>query len=238
MLRRLLVFLCLIAVTAVGLQSVLAGDQVARSSEVTKTFTTRYLLSLPENYEQQEKWPLLLFLHGAGERGDDLEKVKQHGPPKLIAEGKQYPMIVVSPQCEADKRWESWRLLALIDQLSAELKVDQDRIYVTGLSMGGFGTWDLAAAAPDRIAAIVPICGGGETRSAKRIKDIPTWVFHGALDQAVPIGASVQMVLELRKEGGKPRFTFYQDAEHDSWTEAYATPELDEWLLSQSLKVK
>ena len=141
-------------------------DQAAgqQTSQLNANVNVRidYLLYLPSDYEKNESWPLLLFLHGSGERGDDLEKVKKHGPPKLIEAGKQFPFVVVSPQCPKDRRWEPIELVALLDDLITRYKIDQDRIYVTGLSMGGFGTWRLAAYAPEKIAAIAPVCGGGE----------------------------------------------------------------------------
>lgn len=192
-----------------------------------------YLLYLPKDYDQQESWPLLLFLHGAGERGDDLDLVKRHGPPRLIAAGQEFPFIVVSPQCPRDQWWEPFSLLALIDHISAEHRVDADRIYVTGLSMGGFGSWRLAAYAPERLAAIVPICGGGEVFWTRSFSHLPVWAFHGAKDTAVPLQRSVVMVEALKRSGGDPKFTIYPEAAHDSWTETYANPELYEWLLKQ-----
>lgn len=192
-----------------------------------------YLLYLPPEYDQQEKWPLLLFLHGGGERGDDIEQVKFHGPPKLIAAGRQFPMIVVSPQCPKDQRWQSVTLLALLDELCEKLKVDQDRIYVTGLSMGGFGLWALAADAPDRFAALAPICGGGETYWAKAIKHIPVWAFHGELDEGVPVRRSQEMIDALRKEGGAPKLTILPGVGHIAWPAVYDDPALWEWLLAQ-----
>jgi predicted peptidase len=195
--------------------------------------TLGYLLYLPKDYDQKESWPLLLFLHGAGERGDDLELVKKHGPPKLIAAGQEFPFIVVSPQCPKNRRWEPFELAALLDEIVEKHKVDQDRIYVTGLSMGGFGTWSLAAYQPQRFAALVPICGGGEPIVAKLFSPIPTWVFHGAKDFVVPLERSEKMVEALQKAGGEVKFTVYPDAGHDSWTETYANPQLYEWLLQQ-----
>jgi len=192
-----------------------------------------YLLSLPEKYESKESWPVLLFLHGAGERGDDLELVKKHGPPKLIEAGKKFPFIVVSPQCPKDRWWEPIELVALLDEIESKYKVDPDRIYVTGLSMGGFGTWRLAFYAPERLAAIAPICGGGEIYWAKRFAHLPVWVFHGAKDKGVPLERSEEMVEALKKNGGNPRFTIYPEAEHDSWTETYDNPKFYEWLLEQ-----
>lgn len=210
------------------------GTQAPARLEAQVDVTLNYLLYLPENYDEQERWPLLLFLHGAGERGDDLELVKTHGPPRLIAEGRQFPFIVVSPQCPADTWWEPIELLALIDAVSKQYHVDADRVYCTGLSMGGFGTWRLAAHAPERLAAIAPICGGGETHWAKRAAfvELPAWAFHGALDKAVPVERSEAMVAALKKAGGEPKLTIYPDTPHDSWTETYNNPELYEWLLS------
>ena len=175
-----------------------------------------YLISLPKDYEKQEKWPLLLFLHGSGERGSQLDKVKVHGPPKLIAEGRELPMIVVSPQCPEEQWWNTDALLALLDSIGKTHKVDRERVSVTGLSMGGFGTWSLAARAPERFAALVPICGGGEPYWAERFAHVPIWVFHGAKDAAVPLVRSEAMVEALREKKGDPKFTVYPDAGHDS----------------------
>jgi predicted peptidase len=192
-----------------------------------------YLLYLPKDYAEKDSWPLMLFLHGAGERGNDLDRVKVHGPPKLIAAGKELPMIVVSPQCPSDHWWRPNELNALLDEIVEKYQVDQDRIYVTGLSMGGFGTWTLAGYAPERFAALVPICGGGEAFSARRISHVPVWAFHGAKDSVVPLSASETMVEALKKAKGNVQFTVYPDADHDSWTETYNNPELYTWLLQQ-----
>lgn len=207
------------------------GQQRAERLEVQIPVRLNYLLYLPKNYAAQDKWPLLLFLHGAGERGDNIEKVKIHGPPKLIAAGQDFPFIVVSPQCPAEGWWEPIELNALLDDLVRRYKVDEDRIYLTGLSMGGFGTWQLAAYAPQRFAAIAPICGRTDRRIAKRVAKLPTWVFHGALDKAVPVSGSEEIVAAIRKAGGDPKLTIYPDLEHDSWTVTYSNPELYDWLL-------
>ena len=192
-----------------------------------------YLLALPADYEKGEKWPLLLFLHGAGERGDNLELVKVHGPPKQIEQGKKFPCIVVSPQCPPDQWWEPLELVALIDDLCAKYKVDRDRIYCTGLSMGGFGTWSLAARIPDRLAAIAPICGGGEAYWARRYGQLPIWAFHGAKDGAVPLERSEEMVEAVKQAGGNVKLTVYPELEHDSWTRTYDDPAFYEWLPAQ-----
>ena len=193
----------------------------------------KYLLYLPEDYEQKPSWPLMLFLHGAGERGNNLNQVKQHGPPKLIETGKDFPFIVVSPQCPQGRWWEPVELASLLDEIVEKYKVDQDRIYVTGLSMGGFGTWSLAAHQPKRFAALVPVCGGGEPITAKLFAYAPAWVFHGAKDGVVPLERSEKMVEALKKSGGDVKFTVYPNAGHDAWTEAYNDPQLYEWLLQQ-----
>lgn len=209
------------------------GVQQAAALDTQIRVQLNYLLYLPKDYDKQEKWPLLLFLHGSGERGDDLELVKKHGPPKLIAAGKDFPFIVVSPQAPKGKGWESLELIALLDDLAKTYKVDQDRLYVTGLSMGGYGTFSLAAYAPKKLAAIAPICGGGEAFLAGRFAHLPVWVFHGALDRGVPLERSQVMVDALKKTGGHPKFTIYPDAGHDAWTETYDNPEFYTWLLEQ-----
>jgi predicted peptidase len=212
------------------------GKQQAQKLERTIKVTFDYLLYLPKDYSQKDSWPLLLFLHGAGERGDNLERVKVHGPPKLIAAGKDFPFIVVSPQCPSNRWWQPHELSGLLDEIVEKCHVDQDRIYVTGLSMGGYGTWSLAGFAPDRFAALVPICGGGDVSAVRRFARIPVWVFHGAKDPVVPLSASENMVEALKKAKGDVKFTVYPEAGHDSWTEAYNDPQLYTWLLEQKRK--
>jgi predicted peptidase len=199
----------------------------------TTRIRMKYLIQLPKDYEQQESSPLLLFLHGAGERGDNLDLVKKHGPPKLIEAGQELPFIVVSPQCPQGRWWEPFELAALLDEIVEKHKVDQDRIYVTGLSMGGFGTWSLAAYQPRRFAALAPICGGGEPFTTRLFVKTPVWVFHGAQDSVVPLQRSERMVEALEKAGGTVKFTVDPEAGHDSWTDAYANPQLYQWLLEQ-----
>jgi len=196
----------------------------------------QYVLYIPQDYAKaKEPWPLVLFLHGLGERAPDIEKVKKHGPPKLIARGKRFPFICISPQCPAKSWWpkEVGALKALLDDVAVRYNVDTDRVYVTGLSMGGFGTWALAIDQPKRFAAIAPICGKGVPGKVARIKHVPTWVFHGAKDRTVPLKASEEMVAALKAAGAEPKFTVYPDAGHDSWTATYANPEFWKWLLAQ-----
>jgi predicted peptidase len=210
-----------------------AGAQRPAKLDAPVRIQLNYLLYLPPDYDKQDSWPLLLFLHGAGERGDDIELVKKHGPPKLIAEGRKFPFVVVSPQCPHDRWWEPLELLALLDAVASQHKVDADRVYVSGLSMGGFGTWRLAFFAPQRFAAIAPICGGGEKYWASQIRHLPVWAFHGAKDTGVPPERSQAMIDELKKQGSSPKLTIYPDAGHDSWTETYNNPEFYSWLLQQ-----
>lgn len=207
----------------------------AFEKEVTVKVGLKYLLYLPEGYEAsgEKKWPLVLFLHGAGESGDNVEKVKAHGLPKVIEAGKSFPCIVVSPQSPG-MGWRPEVLGALLDEIEANYRVDSDRVYLTGLSMGGFGTWALAASQPGRFAALVPICGGGRTADAEKVKDIPIRVYHGAKDPVVPLRRSEEMVEALEAAGAKDvKITVYPDAAHDSWTQTYDDPALYEWLFQQ-----
>jgi predicted peptidase len=236
MMRNAILFLACAA--ASPLAHVAAAEkpaQQATSFQADLPVSFKYLLYLPSDYESKGPWPLVIFLHGAGERGDDLNLVKKHGPPKQIEEGKSLPFIVVSPQCAKDSSWSTQEreLKALIDEIVKKYKVDPDRVYLTGLSMGGFGTWALAAYDPDRFAAIIPICGGGEPISARRLVHIPVWAFHGAKDQVVPLKRSEEMVEALEKAKGNVKLTVYPEAGHDSWTATYDNPEVYQWLLAQ-----
>ena len=136
---------------------------------------------------KEARWPLVLFLHGAGERGSDVEEVARRGPPGLVAGGKAFPFVLVSPQCELHQRWNPSVLLPLVDHVAQSYHIDPDRVYVTGYSMGGAGTWDLAVAAPERFAAIAPLARGGDESQAERLMDLPIWAFHGAVDEVVPL---------------------------------------------------
>ena len=225
---------------------------------ITRTVGYKYLLSLPRDYRAapRRRWPLLLFLHGAGERGDDVWSVARHGPPKLVrGEGLSAReraaariltrhFILVSPQCPKHDWWDTEALLALIDEIEASHRVDHARVGVTGRSMGGYATWSLGTAYPERFAAMAPVCGGGEFTSAYRsnihkrdaLRRLPAWAFHGAKDPAVPLAESERMIALLKHlEVAEPRFTVYPEAAHDAWTEAYGTAGLFRWFLEQSL---
>ncbi len=195
----------------------------------------KYLLYLPNGYDtgEQKSWPLLFFLHGAGERGDSLDLVKMHGPPKIV-ETKDLPFLVVSPQCPVNQRWSPEILKELLDDILLTYRTDKNRIYLTGLSMGGFGTWDLSMKYPEMFAALAPICGGGDPSQMEKIKHIPIWVFHGAKDPVVPLQRSEEMVNALKKINGNVKFTVYPEATHDSWTKTYNNEKLYEWFLEQN----
>lgn len=219
--------------------------------QATKTFETQithqvklnYLLHLPPGYghEPNKRWPFILFLHGLGERGDHishLDRLKLHGLPKLLDERADFPFIVASPQCPGGSWWphEVDGLNTLLDNVMEQYAVDGRRVYLTGLSMGGFGTWSLATLYPERFAAIAPICGGGVPALVGALKNTPVWAFHGALDEVVPLIASESMVSALRACGGDVRFTVYPDLQHDSWSVTYDNHELYDWFLEQQLK--
>jgi len=218
---------------AFGVSTVAMGEESAQRFEktITKEVAAQYLVVKPKDYDGREKYPLLIFLHGRGEQGDQLDLVKIHGPFKKIAE-LELPLLIVAPQSPIDEPWDIDMLEALVEEVIDDLDVDEDRVYLTGLSMGGSGTWRLAARRPDLFAAIVPICGWRSTSKAPRLKDLPTWVFHGAKDHTVPVKHSTDMVEAIRHAGGDPRLTIYPEAHHDSWTETYNNPELYEWLFS------
>ncbi|MEH2246801.1 prolyl oligopeptidase family serine peptidase [Nostoc sp.] len=268
--------------------------------QVTSTDSYNYLLFLPDvlrqdislldparslllrrstcqgNETQQPLLPTILFLHGAGERGCDLDDVKKQGVAKIVEQQPDFPFIVISPQCPRDEYWNVERLSGLLDEAMfgdkpfstrgcangfggsqdarrlataalttgtaktatpspqsgyASYPIDPDRLYLTGLSMGGYGVWHLAAAQPQRFAAIAPICGGGNPLVTRKLKNLPVWAFHGAKDNVVPLSASEIMVSALKARGGNVKFTVYPEADHDSWTQTYNNYELYEWFL-------
>jgi predicted peptidase len=202
---------------------------------VTKTVGGDYVLYLPANYKPRggERFPLLLFLHGYGERGADLEKMKVHGPFKEIAKGRQFPFIIVAPQMpESQTSWDVDTLTGLLDEIELKYRVDKSREYVTGISMGGYGTWALASATPNRFAAVVAICGGGNFLTAAQLQNLPIWAIHGDQDPAVPIAQDQVMVDAVKRAGGNIQFTVIKGGGHDVWTPYFAGAELYDWLLT------
>lgn len=212
-----------------------------------------YRLLSPKELEPGERYPLVLFFHGAGECGTDNQKQLVHGMNDFASDEimTRFPCFVVAPQCPDGQQWvdtpwtadshtmpekptESLRQsLELVESLLEELPVDSRRIYLTGLSMGGFGVWDALQRHPDRFAAAVPICGGGDVALAAKIKHVPIWAFHGDGDTAVKPHRSRAMIEALRNAGGRPKYTEYENTGHDSWSRTYADPKLYEWLFGQ-----
>ena len=200
-----------------------------------KYFNFGYVVNLPKDYDENKKYPLVLFLHGAGERGDDLDLAVKHGYMRYVKEqGKEYPFIFVAPQCPLNKYWGCYTesLLAFIDFICESLPVDLDRVYLTGLSMGGTGTWMLAMADPERFAAIAPVCGSGIIWNGGCLANLPTLVYHGDCDGTVPIQESMNMITAINKRGGNARINICYGVAHNAWDIAYGGDELAEWLMS------
>lgn len=196
----------------------------------------RYLLYLPDEYGKEEKkWPMIVFLHGSSVRGKNLNKIKRCGLPWLVEHRDGFPFIVISPQCPKGKRWvdiDNGCIMDIVDEICAEYSVDTDRVYVTGLSMGGHGAWYLASKYPDRFAAVAPLCGRADTSWAETVKDVPVWVFHGSRDSVCPIRYSDRMVEALRSRESDVTYTVYEGAGHDIVTRTYKNEELYTWFLS------
>jgi predicted peptidase len=198
----------------------------------------KYVVFVPHDYKGDKPYPVILFLHGAGETGNDGEKQVRVGLGKAIKKQEQtFPCITVFPQAHT-RGWgadspSGKTAIAILDQVMKDYKCDPNRVYLTGLSMGGMGTWSMAIKYPQRWAAIVPICGRGDPKQAEKIKDIPCWCFHGDADTAVSVEGSRQMIAALKAAGGSPKYSEYPGVGHNSWDKAYGTPELYEWLLKQ-----
>lgn len=192
---------------------------------------------LPKNYDADPKalHPLMLYLHGSDGSRPDVTKESRNDIAAFADAHPDFPFILVTPAC----RWRDWwspdDLGALLDDVASHYRVDPERVYLTGLSMGGFGTWSLAADQPQRFAAIAPICGGGDPGDADRLKAIPMWIFHGDADASVPVNRSLEMESAITKAGGKPKMTIYPGVNHNSWSRTYANPDLYAWLLEHRL---
>ena len=217
------------------------GKQVEMSFKTSDGAEVGYLLYLPPKYDKasEKKAPLMMFLHGRGESNGPLSLVAKWGPPRMAAAGSELPYVMVSPQCPKEDYWNSEvqlnRLTELLDHVTAEYAVNEKKMYLTGLSMGGYGSWSLAAKHPTKFAAVAPICGGGKPEFAEKLKDIPIWTWHGDQDTAVPFKQSVEMVDEIKKAGGtKIKFTSLEGIGHNCWSSAYATPQLFQWMMKQS----
>ncbi len=215
--------------------------------------TLPYRLLTPKNYDAAQKYPLVVFLHGAGERGDDNEAQLRHGAPLFLKPEVRdnFPCFVFAPQCPKEQTWSavkgwtegaSWSeepkpamklAFGAIHALAEEFSFDPDRLYITGLSMGGYGTWDLLSRFPERIAAAAPICGGGDPSHIAGAKGVAVWAFHGVEDPTVPLARSQEMIAALKAAGGSPLYSEYPYVKHDSWETAYGEPELLPWMFAQ-----
>jgi len=245
-------FLATAGVVAMFLVTTARGADAAKTGFVNKTFknadgsTSPYVVFVPHDYDGTKEYPVILFLHGAGEtkqpnaKKDGKKPVEVGIGPAIKKREKDFPFIVVIPRAEGFG-WgagsaNAKRALAMLDQVAKEYKVDPKRQYLTGLSMGGMGTWSIATAMPDRFAAVVPICGRGDPKQADKLKDLPVWAFHGDADPAVKVEGSRNMIDAIKKAGGSPKYTEYPKVGHNSWDAAYGTDELYTWLLQQKKK--
>jgi len=220
------------------IQQVVAQPQTKEKTKIVRKTTMNYLLWLPSEYkkDKNKSYPLLIFLHGSGERGDSLELVKKNGPPSFVENRPDFPFILVSPQCPKDTRWNTEDLQLLLKKIKHKYRIDPTRIYLTGLSMGGFGTWAWACSYPDQFAAIVPVCGGGDIQFARELTTTPVWAFHGDADPVVPVKRTIEMVEAVNAKGGSARMTIYPGVGHDSWVNAYNDEQLYTWLLEHVRK--
>lgn len=249
---HLIVFLLttvLAAISATGKNLVNSNQKqtVSVARQTTESFIPKdksqgynYLLYKPNQEVEEDKvnLPLLVFLHGRGERGNNLNQVKKHGPAKIV-ETKDLPFIIASPQCPRTDLWWKPKIVAgLIDELLQKHPVDPTKVYLTGLSQGGFGTWATAAQYPDKFAAIAPVCGGGKKEWAGKYGNLPIWNFHGDADKVVPVRLSRVMVDAIKQGNGNVKHTEYPGVGHDSWTKTYRNSKLYDWFLSHSRRTR
>ena len=241
-------------ISVLSLESIAQKDSTSflKLNYLSSGDTLPYRFLKPRNVEGGKTYPLIIFLHGAGERGNDNEKNIKHIKDLVLNNGNRgkFPCYVIAPQCPEKLKWiESYnsvftdrpakpmqQFITLLEKILKENAIDPNRIYITGLSMGGFGTWDLIARYPNKFAAAVPICGGGDEKTAPKIKHIPIWAFHGAKDNTVPPEKSRKMIKALQDAGGSPGYCEYPDVEHPSWYQAYKDPYLFVWLFKQKLQ--
>ncbi|WP_316842111.1 prolyl oligopeptidase family serine peptidase [Pedobacter gandavensis] len=222
-----------------------------------------YRILFPENFSADKKYPVLFFLHGSGERGNDNEKQLTHGGKLFLKPEirKQFPAIIIFPQCTEDSFWANVKfdkdeqgkrsisfqkrgkptksmkaLLGMIDNFLDKPYVNHNQVYIGGLSMGGMGTYELLRRKPKLFAAAIAICGGDNVANVQKYKNVPLWIFHGEKDEVVPVGFSTMISDQLKVLGKDPKLTLYPDAHHNSWDAAFADPKLLPWLFSNQKK--
>lgn len=211
----------------------LRSESASFDTSVVKSVHLRYLIDLPHGYSPTEgSWPLVLFLHGAGERGNDLNSLRSQGLPKLGA-STDLPFVLVAPQVPTGELWSADALRALLDHLEGTLRIDRSREYLTGLSMGAFGALELAEANPDRFAAVLAISGGANPVEICRLRRVPVWIVHGQADDVIPVSWSENLAKRLKACSGRARLTIYPGVGHDAWSRAYADTAIMNWLLAQ-----
>lgn len=228
-------------------------DRFEARTHTSGEYKLPYRLLHPKDYDASKRYPLVIFLHGAGERGADNEKQLVHGMNDFASDEvmAKYPAFVMAPQCPEGEIWGGLNrlaktppppgqlapalaaTLAAVDQLRKEFSIDDQRIYLTGLSMGGYGSWSALANQPQRFAAAAIICGGGDPKTVSNFKQVPLWVFHGADDTVVPAERSREMIAALKEAGANPKYTEYPGVGHNSWAATYANPEVYAWLFAQ-----
>ena len=224
--------IALLLIAFLVLNSSAGAGQEIRKATLTTGETVHYLAYLPSQHSNEAPLPLLLFLHGGGESGSEIEKVKTHGPPKEIENGRHFPFLVISPQ-NPDKKgfWDEDRLARFLDHLDRELHFDRRRVYLVGMSRGGYGAYRLAMENPDRFAAMIVLCAAAPTPYAGWLPKIPIWLIHGDKDPVIPVTESIEMEKAILDSGGSVTLTRRPNAGHDVWTETFASEDFVEWLL-------
>jgi predicted peptidase len=250
------IFLLALALFTLMPTSIHADDYAARTFTDASGKSLPYRLLTPPGYDATKKYPVILFFHGAGERGTDNIAQISHVAPVFATPEFQaaHPCFVIAPQCPPDQQWVDmpWGALSgvrpaqpsqamqlalkILDQIEGEFSIDRDRVYVAGLSMGGYATWDCVTRFPGRFAAGVPCCGGGDENTVTaEVARVPVWDFHSADDNVVPVVRSQNMIAAMKKMGGQPHYTEFQGLGHGSWDKAFSYPGLYEWLFAQQL---
>ncbi len=193
----------------------------------------KYVIRYPEGYVEGKRYPVMLHIHGAGGRGNDISIIENHFVLRTLNEKRESRFVVVSPQCYADTWFEIFEQLTEFTAfIREESYTDKERFYLAGSSMGGYTTWQLAMTRPEWFAAIIPVCGGGMYWNAARLKDVPVWAHHGLLDPVVKVEESIKMVNAVNANGGSAKLSIYENVQHNSWENAFTNEEVYEWMLS------